>query len=543
MADIDFEIEFSRFNEGQAPLAHIDTKTYIGSNGQSSEMKADVISNPSFIEQSPALSDLTNGNDNGVVDELIRFILDRPTAPNVTFAIGTTKLFRLSADEVDSGSRLSSLSPSLSPSISPSVSPSASISPSVSPSPGSTSPSVSPSVSLSPSISPSPSPSTSVSPSVSPSPATPSWPQTIPNMIEGESVIRLKANLYGFYNTLSGGDILKMKLDNEVIDSTWGSVNDQTLENAPHPVAAKEDVMVFGNGRYVGVYVEGLSVLNVQKLDFGEGSEVADVVFHSNIWWIAVNYGEGKRGQVYLYDGSAISTILSDEAGVGDQKIGFLYVMNGIVYVAYDDNSSDGFTIGWLSGRQIKPLRYFSGSLPDHRQKALYKNTIIFASGVNILSVGSTVEQLPIQVSTLADGGYSEIGGVASPFGVPMVASTDGTNHRIAKFGGYSVDSNWKSVFVDITSGRMLGKVHTVIVQTKALVGNARCDVKIEGNQGAIESSEFAIQTADKTRHVFRNIDLQAAEDIRVVLDYANGDTTNTCPIRKVSVLGNFVER
>jgi hypothetical protein len=72
--------------------------------------------------------------------------------------------------------------------------------------------------------------------------------------------------------------------------------------------------------------------------------------FFSNVWWIAVNYGEGKRSQVYLYDGSAISNGLSDEVAIGDQKIGFLYVLNGLIYISYDDKSSVGFCIGFING-------------------------------------------------------------------------------------------------------------------------------------------------------------------------------------------------
>jgi len=476
MEDTDLIIEFAGFNEGQAPLAYLDSKTFVGNKGQASEMKADVISNAGFLSQSPALADLTNGTQAGVVDQLIRHILDKPTAADTTYAIGTTKLFKLSSTAVSSG-------------------------------------------------------------------GSPSWPQAIDSAVSGESVIRLKANLYFFFNRAGEGDIGKMPLDTEVIDDDWGSGVDTDLENAPHPVAVKEDVMVFGNGRYAGVYVEGLAALDVQKLDFGEGSEVVDVVFSANQWWIAVNYGEGKRGQVYLYDGSAISNILSDEAGVGDQQIGFLYVMNGIIYVAYEDTSSDGFILGWLKGRQIKPLRYFSGSLPNHRQKALYRNTIIFASGVNIMSGGAPIEQLPVQISTLADGGHATIGGVASPFGTPMVASSDGgSNHRLAKFSGFSKDSNWKSVFVDITKGKNLGKIHTLIVMTKALVGSARADLTLEGNQGTETSTAMQVKTADKTRHVFKSIDLKAVEDIRLAISYANGDTTNACPIRKVVALGKFIE-
>jgi hypothetical protein len=473
--DTDFSITFEGFGDGLSTLAHIDTKTFIGTKGQASEMKADVISNPGFLQQSPALADLTNGTQAGVVDQLIRFILDKPTASDTTYAVGTTKLFKLSSTAVSN-----------------------------------TSP----------------------------------WPQAITDMTEGESVIRLKENLFVFYNKTSGGDIAAMPLSTETIDPDWGSATDAALEKASHPSAAKEDILVFGNGRYLGVYIQGSSVLDVQKLDFGEGAEVVDVVFTAGLWWIAVNYGEGRRSQIYLYDGSAMSNQLSDEIGVGSQRIGFLYVLNGVVYVAYEDLSADGYTIGWISGRQLKPLRYFSGSLPNHRQKTLYKNTILFISGGDVFSFGTQVEQLPIQISNLADGGYATVGGLAAPFGIPLVASTDGsTNHRIAKFSGLSTDSVWKSAFTDLTRGRELGKIHTVIVSTKALESGARADLTFEGNQGDEESSAFEISGVDKTRHIFRTINLPAVEDIRIIIDYENGSSTKNCSIRKIICLGNFAER
>lgn len=477
MPDTDFSIQLQNFNEGFSPLAHVDTKTFVGNRGQATEMQADIISKPGFLTQSPGLANLTNGSQAGVVDQLIRHILDKPTASDTTYAIGTTKLFKLSSTTVISG-------------------------------------------------------------------GSPSWPQTVTDMTSGESVIRLKANLYGFFNKASGGDILKMPLSTETIDPDWGSSTDVALENAPHPSAVKEDIMLFGNGRYVGVYIEGSATLDCQKLDFGEGSEVVDIVFNSNIWWIAVNSGEGKRAQIYLYDGSALSNVLSDEAGVGDQQIGFLYVYNGNLFIAYEDTSSDGFNIGFLNGRVIKPLRYFSGTLPDHRQKALYKNTILFASSTYVMSFGASVEQLPLQVSTLADGGLTNLGAIASPFGVPFIASSDGgSNHRLAKFSGYSVESNWKSVVIDISQGRFLGKVVNMIVQSKALGENARCDITIHGNQGAEQSSSFQYSGTGVTRKVFRAINLPAIEDVKVEVSWANGNTTNDCPIRKITLEGNYVEQ
>jgi hypothetical protein len=478
MNDVDFSITIEGFNEGNAPLAHLDDETFVGNKGQASDARCDLISTPGFLTQSPGLANLTNGTQAGAVTELIRFILDKPTATDVTYALGLTKFFKLSSTAVTN---------------------------------------------------------------------TGGWPQTITNMTSGECLIRLKANLYGFYNKSSGGDIFKMPLATETVDPDWGSATDAALESAPHPAAVKEDIMLFGNGRYIGVYIEGAATLDVQKLDFGEGSEVADVVFNSNFWWIAVNYADGKRSQIYLYDGSAMSSILSDEAGVGDQEIGFLYVLNGILYIAYQDKSSSGFTIGWLSGRTIKPLRYFSGSLPDHRQKALYKNCILFVSSTDIWSVGAPVQQLPIQISKLADGGYSTVGGIAAPFGVPMVASSqtveEVTSARLAKFSGLSTDSYWKSIWVDLTKNKNLGQIMSVIVQTKALEADAKAEITLEGNQGDETSNTLEITGEGKTRFVFDTITLNALEDVRVNVSYANGNTAKNCPIRKITLLGSYAER
>jgi len=476
MADTDFIITLEGFHEGNAPLAHVDDSTFMGNKGQAAEMKADIVSNPGFLQQAPGLTDLTNGTQAGVVTELIRHILDEPTATDTTYAVGTSKLFKLTASSVVSG-------------------------------------------------------------------GSPSWPQTVTNMTEGESVIRLKANLYTFYNKASGGDIARMPLSTEVITANWGSSTDEALENAPHPAAATEDILLFGNGRYVGVYIEGEAILDVKKLDFGQGAEVADIIFHSNLWWIAVNYGEGRRGKIYLYDASAISNQLSDEAGIGRQKIGFLYVHNGIVYVAYDDKTADGFAIGWVQGRMIKPLKYFKGSLPTHRQKTLYKNTVLFITGENVLACGAAVEQLPVQVSTLADAGYATVGSIAAPFGVPMVSSSDGGgNYRLAKFSDFSLSSNWKSVYIDVTKDLHLGHVDKVVVFTKQLEEGAQANIVIKGNQGAHTSNTLTVSDTTKTRHIFKTITLPNVEDIRIEVDYASGSTTETVPIRKIVVLGNFVE-
>ena len=484
MADNTFFIEFKNFYMGYSPTAHLNSLTEIGNFGHASSMANVNVLTPDYITQGPALLSLINGTQAGtdVVDELINFIMDKAVSDDVSYGIGATKLFKISATTVAKG-------------------------------------------------------------------GTPSWPQAITTCTDGESCINMKGNLYGLYNKSSGGDILKMPLSSEVIDPDWGSqepTGKAALQKAIHPVAVKEDIMVFGNGRYLGTYIEGDDTLAPTKLDFGQGNEVADVIFHANQWYIAVNSGVSgtnrNNGQIFVYDGAAISTILSDEVSIGVQRIGFLFPLNGVLYLAYQDLSSTGYKIGYVSGRTIRDIGFFEGSLPSFAQKTLYKDTMLFLSGGSVFSSGAVVEDLPIQMSQLADGGYATCGAIAAPFGTPMIASTDNTNYRLAKFSGYDTACNWRSIVVPTIKGRLVGYIDQVIVLTPTLAANARCDLIIELNQASSSSSTFQITTTGKRKHIL-NINKGRIEDFRIFLNWAEGNAINDCPVRIVQISGHYTEQ
>lgn len=373
------------------------------------------------------------------------------------------------------------------------------------------------------------------------------FPHAIANCTDGESVVDLNGVLYYFYNKASGGDIGTFDL-NSTFDDDWGSSTDAALQKAPHPVATKEDIMVFGNGQYLGALVG--ATLDVQKLDFGDNREVADVLFNANKWWIAVNSGitgtNRTEGQIYLYDGGALSSVLDDETGVGVQRIGFLYRLNGIIYVAYQDLSSAGFIIGYISGTQIKPLSRFTGDLPNFAQKTLYKSTILFLSSGLVFSAGALIPDLPFQLSQIADGGFTTVGAIAAPFGTPLISSTQTveavTSYKIAKFSGYDTNCSWKSIIFPVSLGKMKGYIDDVVVLTKALGANARADLTIEADQAVTTSNSMSITGTGKTRHLFSATGLSGIEDFRVALSWANGNATNDCPIRKILIQGHFEE-
>lgn len=471
--DNTWKIELKNFQAGLSPLAFTSVLTEIGGEGHASYMK-NVDCLDGRLTQGLGLTDLTNGTQAGAVDQLISFIMDRAVSSDISYAIGTTKLFQISSTAVTSAGV---------------------------------------------------------------------FPHAVTGMADGKSITHLQGNLYYFYNKASGGDIGKYDLSTSFTDD-WGSAKDAALEKAPHPVDTKEDIMVFGNGQYVGTYIGNSDTLTVQKLDFGTGSEVADVLFGNNQWYLAVNSGTtGRRkGQVYLWNAGALETTLADETGVGVQEIGFITLINGVVWMAYKDETESGFVIGYISGRQIVPMGRYTGTLPNYQQKTLYRGTIMFLSSSLVWSAGAIVNEFPFQLSQIGDGGHATVGGIGSPFGTPLVASKHTTSFKIAKLTGFTTDSEWESIIFSLVGGLNKGFIDSVTVLTKTLGENARCDLVVSADQESSDGSTLQITGEGKRRHHFTNVGLGGIEDFKIKLDYSNGSVTNDGLIRKIIIKGHWAE-
>lgn len=476
-----FELTFSVFNAGQGPVAHLDSLTEIGGGGHYSVgTNIDVISLPGVLTQGPGLSTLTAGTEAGAITELVNFILDRPPVAGFTFGIAATKLHKISASAVTNAGI---------------------------------------------------------------------WPHAITSAVAGSSVIEADGNLYYFFNKSAAGEIGKYDL-NVTFTDNWGSTvpsGAAALQKADHPVATKQDIILFGNGQYVGTYIISTNTLAATKLDFKANSLVADVCFNANQWWIAVNKGSNTStdrtsSQIYTYDGAAISAILADEVAVGIQKIGWIMPIEGVIYAAFQDlSSAGGYCIGYVSGRQLKPLRYFTGALPTFAQKTLYENMIIFLSGNSVYAIGASIETLPVQISQLASAGFTTAGALAAPFGTPMVASTQSTSFKLAKFSGYDVNCAWKSIIIALSSPKQVGVIDYVEVLTRALGSSASMTLKIESNQASVVSPAMTVTGTGKRRFSFTRT-VTNIEDFRIALDWSGGSTTNPVPVRRIKILGHFKE-
>lgn len=480
--DNTFKITLKKFEVGASPTAHLDSLTQTGGSGAYSTATNIDVTVPGILTQGPGLSTLSNGTEAGAITELVNYIMDIPTASDVAYCITATKLHKISSTAVTN---------------------------------------------------------------------TGIWPHAITSATSGSSTIEFQGNVYYFFNKASGGDIGKYDQVTTFTDN-WGSTiptGAAALQSAPHPVAKKEDILVFGNGRYLGTYVSGTNTLAPTKLDFGIATEVADVCFNANQWWVAVNTGvtsgtNRTKSQIYLWDGAALTAQLSDEVAVGVQKIGFIMPINGVIYVAYQDVSGS-YAIGYISGRSIKPLCFFTGGLPTFAQKTLFKNFILFVGGASTYLAGSATPDFPYSLSQYADGGFSTVGAIAAPFGVPIVASTQSTSFKLAKFSGFDTACTWRSLVIPTTSGRMVGHIDYVIVKTKNLGSSASAAIQLEYNQDQDDSGTAkTITTANKRRHLFKQFTNppQGVEDLRVFIDWSGGNTTNDCAIKEIEIMGHYKE-
>lgn len=169
----------------------------------------------------------------------------------------------------------------------------------------------------------------------------------------------------------------------------------------------------------------------------------------------------------------------------------------------------------------------------------------------DIWSCGAVIEDLPYQISILANSEYGAssgevIGALAAPYGTPMVASGEAaTNYSLQKFQTtYAVDCTWKSVIVPLVFGRNVAHIDQVIVLTNNLGTSARCDLQLQYNQQQSNSGTAKqITTASRRLHRFDITQGKDIEDVNVSLNWANGNATNDCRIRKIIILGHLVEK
>lgn len=476
-----WSIEIQNFLGGFAPAWYKETYSFYGNKNQAGNMLNADLTNAGFLTQGPGLANLTNGSQAAAVTTLIKGIADYAVTSDTTYGTGGNKLYQFSSTAVANSGI---------------------------------------------------------------------WPHTIDKAAvtgeTGESVALYQGNLYYAYNhSGSQGDIGKYDL-NVTFTDAWGSTvpsGMSVLTNNPHQmIVGGNDTLYVANGRYVTSY-DGTTFIS-QALDLPTTCVISSIAWMADRLWMAANRpsltGSNKNNSsIFIWD--ATSNSWETEIKVMGW-VSALFVKNGVMFVFYQDiSSTGGYKLAYVSGASVVDIANFSGSLPDYYNVTDYKDFIIWNSNGSIFAFGAGDKDMPIRLFQLADGGYSTVGGLACPFGTPIVASNDGgSNYQLAKFSGYDVNSNWKSLMFDITAGGKISNIEIVRINFEALATGARVDWKLLNNKGQTIYSDIISYTklgAATTAHYALNG--KVAENFRIEFDYTNGSTTNSVKLKNVKIYGS----
>lgn len=476
-----FSIEINNFQGGFCPAWYKETYPSYGNKNQAGVMLNCDLTNPGYLTQGPGLATLTAGDQTGAVSTLIKGITDYAVATDTAYATGGARLYQLSSTAVANAGI---------------------------------------------------------------------WPHTIDKGTVtgelGEDVALYQGNIYYSYNhSGAAGDIGKYN-QSTTFDDDWGSTTPSggtALTSAPHQmVVGGNDVLYIANGRYIASF-DGTTMIPL-ALDFPTGSVVQSIAWNQDRIWASVNNssltGANKNmAHIYAWDGTTTSWEL-DIKLMG--TVGALHVKNGVVFVWYQDiSSSGGYKLGYVNGTTITDIANYTGALPAYYQVTDYKDFLIWDSNGSIFAFGGGDKDLPVKLFQLADSGFATVGGLACPFGTVIVASNLTTSYKLAKFSGYDVNSNWKSLMFDITGNGKISQIDTVRINFETLESGSRVDWKLLNNKGqTIYSDIISYAKLGAVTTAFYPLNGKVTENFRIEFDYTNGSTSKTVAIKNCKIYGTY---
>ncbi len=353
--------------------------------------------------------------------------------------------------------------------------------------------------------------------------------------------------------TIGGGSLVVLGADIgkydllSTFDDDWGSTVPSgaggLIGNVPHnAIVGGNDTMYISNGRYIATY-DGTTLIP-RALDLPTGAEVKAIRWMSDRLWIAANVtnltGTNKNSaSLYVWDGTTDSW----EAEIKLMgSVGGLHVKNGVLFTFYQDiTSTGGYKMAYVNGSGVTDVASFTGALPAFYQVTDYKDFIIWVSSGDIFAFGAGDKDLPLKTFQLADGGYSTVGGLACPFGTPMVASYDGASaYKLAQFSGYDVNSSWKSTQFDITGEEKNSGINVVRINFEQLTSGTRVDWSLVDNKGTTIYSDIISYTKlGAVTTAFYSLNGKVAENFRLQFDYASGSTSATVKLKGAKIYGS----
>lgn len=351
----------------------------------------------------------------------------------------------------------------------------------------------------------------------------------------GEDVILYDGELFYSWNTNIGKCSTAFASPDEDWWSTTASGAALTT-GLPHQllVAGTSGVLAVLNGSVVATW-NGTAANNTAF-----DTKDTDIVLVSQVWnqnkfWFAgnkPNVGGRNEASIFIWDGTSPSW--ENRIRVNG-KIGALFVKNGITFVWYQKNLSQGIiTLGYCDGTQIKDIKNYKGSLPNYYQVCDYEDFIIWVSGTDVFAWGGGDVDINTRIFKL---GVCGTGGLANPFGTPITAFAD----KLEKFSGYTVTSSFKTLLFDATKDGRRSMIDTVKFNFEKMADGARVDFIFKNNKGVSVISgivSYLLYGAVTTKNFTPK---KLTENFRIEMNYANGSVTKSVLIKNIRITGHTI--
>ena len=476
-----FLIQITDFLGGFVPHYWDSDYPAYGNDNQAGKMRNVDLSSPHFIQAGPGNTKLTNGDEGGVVSTLIKRILEKAVASDITYAIGGGKLYKISSSAVANDANW---------------------------------------------------PHTLAG-------TTPVGEDVI--LYDGDIYYTYNHSTAGEMGKLvTSGPTF----DDDFLSTVPATGAFSLTKGAPHPLErGGDDILYIGNGRYVSSYDKSNDIATEQAIDLPLGSVVTDIKWYRKKLIITVNWPDltgDNQVQQSIFIWNTVDSSWDDEVPQISQGKG-MYKKKGVVYIFYKDITSGVSKLGYLNGFQIQELASFSGSLPDFYQIATWKGFIAWVSDGLLYAWGSGERSLPARLFQFMKGEHGTIGGIAAPFGKMMVASTDGgTGYALSKESGYETDAYWYSRLFPIS-----GTAETALIDKYSVSFEKPANSDVKANFKLVDSQGNTLLTKSlegTTKTKIKEATSIDAEDARVELDFSQGTVTCSLKIKNVFVSGYLKE-
>jgi len=381
-------------------------------------------------------------------------------------------------------------------------------------------------------------------------------------------MVKYQGNHYYAWESTDGGEANIGKFDgtSTYTDSWWtGTLSATALQTSPKYIpmeVGNNDVMYFGNRRYVGSY-DGTTALD-KALDLPTGYEVADLTWLNDRLYIPTNYNDSNIafGSVYIWDGTTNSWE-AEIPVVG--TLGGGIENNGTYYQFYFDRNGEG-RLARMDGNRFADLtrypslitpgyaygNYPNSSLPSGNQITVHKDYLLWMAGAgnDIWGYGplSNGGAKLFKFADARQNGTLEGGVLSNAVTNPGILFSSGAQlYSLDTYGEdgtltYETASSWKSTLFDITGDRInAGQVNGIRFNFEALTSGAALNWSLVNNQGKTIYSDtisYAKATASSPLHTlttaFYPLNGLVTDNFRVELDFSNGSTT--APVRVMNI-------